>query len=216
MTRPARLSTSSTLSNRAASRSRPARLHRLLQRWNARRRRAARLTTGGAIGLGVLRACGWPRRGRAAARRWRRLRASLRARSWSARARCTSLKASITARGGSTRCKLHRHDLDAGVLGVERLLQQRAGFVGDLLALVGHRRLDRRAADDVAQRRLRPRPSPPSPVRRPEQELAGVADSPEHGAVGFDDVFVAGQHLPVPIRGPAPMRRPRARRARSG
>ena len=86
-------------------------------------------------------------------------------------------------------------DLDAGVLGVEQRLQHRLRLVGDLLALVGHRRLDRRAADDVAQRAFG------GDLHRrlgrvdAEQELAGVADLPEHGAVGLDDVLVAGQHL---------------------
>ncbi len=30
-----------------------------------------------------------------------------------------------------------------------------------------------------------------------EQKLAGIADLPEHRAVGFDDVLVSGQHLPA-------------------
>ena len=93
--------------------------------------------------------------------------------------------------------ELHLGDLDAGVLGIEQGLQQRLGLVGDLLALVGHRRLDRRMADDVAQRALR------GDLHRglggvdAEQELARVADLPEHGAIGLDDVLVAGEHLPV-------------------
>ena len=36
--------------------------------------------------------------------------------------------------------------------------------------------------------------------RRPGTDTAGVLDLPENGAVGFDDVFVARQHLPVTPR----------------
>ena len=96
--------------------------------------------------------------------------------------------------------QLHLGDFDPRVLVVEKLLQQGEGLIRDLLALVRHRRLDRRAADDVAQRALRCDPDGELRVVDLEQELARVADFPEHGAVRFHDVFVPGQHLPAAVR----------------
>ena len=91
--------------------------------------------------------------------------------------------------------ELHLGDLDAGVLVVEQFLQQGPRLVGDLLALVRHRRLDRRAADDVAERALGRNSDRQRRVVDPEQEFARVADLPEHGAVRLDDVLVSGEHL---------------------
>ncbi len=94
--------------------------------------------------------------------------------------------------------QLHLGDLDARLLVVQQLLQERARFVGDLLAFVGHGVLDRRAADDVAQRALGCGPHRQLRIFDPEQELARIPDLPEDGGVGLDDVFVAGQHLAAP------------------
>ncbi len=85
------------------------------------------------------------------------------------------------------------------MLVVEQLLQRGMRLVGDLLALVRHRGLDRRAADDVAQRALGRDPDRQLWIVNLEQELARVADLPEHGAVRLDNVFVPGQHLPAAV-----------------
>ena len=92
---------------------------------------------------------------------------------------------------------MHLSDLNPGLLVVEQLLQQGLGLVGDLLALVRHRRLDRRAADDLAQRALGGDPDRQFRVVDLEQELTGIANFPEHGAVRLDDVLIPGEHLPA-------------------
>ena len=92
--------------------------------------------------------------------------------------------------------QLHLRDLDPGLVVVEQPLQQGLGLVGDLLALVRHRRLDRRAADDVAQRALGGDPDRQFRIVDPEQELTGIANFPEHGPVRLDDVLISGEHLP--------------------
>ncbi len=105
----------------------------------------------------------------------------------------------MTASGGSNSLQLHLGDLDARVLVVQQPLQQRKGLVGDLLALVRHRRLDRRSADDVAQSALCGDSDGEFGVVDPEKELAWIADLPEHGAVRLDDILVASQHLPAAV-----------------
>ena len=118
----------------------------------------------------------------------------------------------MTASGGSTRCNCTCVISTPACSVVEQLLQQRLGLVRDLLALVGHRRLDRRPADDVAQRALGRDPDRAFRIVDLEQESARIADLPEYGAVSLDDVLVAGQHLPAAVRlavgrGPAGPRR---------
>ena len=96
--------------------------------------------------------------------------------------------------------QLNLCDLDTGLLVVEQLLQQRLCLVGDLLALVRHRRLDGGAADDVAQRPFGRDPHRKLRIVHLEQELARIADLPEYSAVRFHDVLVPGQHLPTAAR----------------
>ena len=79
-----------------------------------------------------------------------------------------------------------------------------AGFVGDLLTLVGHRGLDGRAADHLTEGALRRDLHGDLGGVDAKQILARVANLPEHRAIGLDDVFVARQHLPfAPGRGVA-------------
>ena len=93
--------------------------------------------------------------------------------------------------------QLHLHDANARALAVEQVLQQRLGLLGDFAALVGERRLNRRVADDLAQRAPRCDMQGRIGIGDLEQILSGVLDLPQQRAIGLDDILVPGQHLLV-------------------
>ena len=90
--------------------------------------------------------------------------------------------------------QLHLGDLDAGAVLVQDLLGLVVHVGFDLGAQLGQRRLDRGAADYLADRAFRHRLNQVVRVAGIEQIGLGVADLPEHRQVDVDDVLVAGQH----------------------
>ena len=112
----------------------------------------------------------------------------------SARAACTSRKASITWRRRVDLLQLHLVDADAGAVAVEHVLHQLLHGLLGLLARLGQDRLDVGLADDLAHGALGHFLHGDLGVLDVEEVLLRVLDAPVDDEIDVDDVLVAGQH----------------------